>query len=99
MTDREGRLTTEEKASLLEQLNSKTRNVNCEVCGENNWMVADHLVTNVRFGAGSVRMGGAVYPQVALVCSNCSFVRYHMAIPLGITGEAEEVEPEEQVDD
>lgn len=97
MSEDNGTLTQDQIGKIKKWLDDKAANANCTTCGENDWLVAEHLIAGIRFADGGVRLGGAVYPQIALICSNCSFVRYFMANRiLAKETEADEAAPTEQ---
>ena len=69
---------------VLEALNKNKINANCEVCGQNNWSVADQavtlLVSNLK---GGISLPPPNIPSAALVCNNCGNVRL---VALGVLG-------------
>ena len=54
-----------------------------------------HLISGVVFANGGVHLGGTIYPQAIIVCDNCAYVRYFMAVPIGLT---EDDQPEDNSD-
>ena len=85
MKEQDGRLSAADKNKVTAWLNEKGVNHSCPVCGENEWIVGDHLLTGVlHFPDGGMSLGGAAYPTVILVCSNCAYTRHFMAGPIGL---------------
>ncbi len=82
MPDKDGKLTAAEKATVSAWLNTKGKNHNCPVCATNVWSIGDHLLFGMPFYGGGLRVGGAAYPQVFLVCTNCAYTRHFMAVPV-----------------
>ena len=61
---------------VLEALNKKKINANCEVCGQNNWSVGDQAVTLLVSNLeGGISLPPPNIPSAALVCNNCGNVR------------------------
>ena len=78
---------------VLEALNRKKINANCEVCAQNNWSVADQAVTlHVSNLEGTFSIPPPSIPSAALVCNNCGNVRLFALAALGLfkTGEGGE---------
>jgi hypothetical protein len=48
----------------------------CEVCGGGNWSIQEHSVTPIILKNGGFQLGGNAYPQVMVVCGNCSNTKY-----------------------
>ena len=73
MSDDQGKLTQEEKGAAGRWLKDHWKGSSaCAVCHANNWSVCDHLVAPVKTtDKGGVVIGGAVYPQVMVICMDC----------------------------
>jgi hypothetical protein len=84
MPNADGKLTPAEIETFRLWLNQKQRNHNCEVCGENNWGLGEHLLHGQIFTGGGLVVGGTTYPQAFIVCNNCAHIRLFMAVPIGI---------------
>jgi len=70
---------------VIQALNEKKINANCEVCGKNNWSVADQAVTLlVSDLRGGISLPPPNIPCAALVCNNCGNVRLFALAALGI---------------
>lgn len=81
MADKDKRLTKEQRDTFINWINSKAKNHDCPVCGENDWRVGSQVIHSMTENYFST---GTVYPQVFLSCNNCAFVRYFMAIQAGV---------------
>ena len=73
----------ERQEKALEWLKEKLQNKKCECCGNNNWNIADFIVTSPRFEDGMV-LGGKMMPHVASTCSNCGNTKFFNAVMMGI---------------
>ncbi len=79
MPDADGKLTEEEKQTIIAWLNQRGKNHACSVCQENSWTVGDHLLFGMVDRRGAASLGGAYYPQFFLSCNNCYYTRHFMA--------------------
>jgi hypothetical protein len=84
MPDRNGVLTAEERNRIAAQLGQKGKNTACPVCLENAWSIGEHLISAKVHMGGHLVFGGPTYPQAFIVCTNCGYVRYFMAVSLGL---------------
>jgi len=72
------------KEKLIKILNEKGVTVKCELCGQNNWAVADQAVTlNISKLEGPFQIPPPSIPSAALVCNNCGNIRL---FALGVLG-------------
>lgn len=79
-------LTKEQKQKAIDWLNRKAPVLACPSCKQQNFVLADHLVTaNVMSATGEVSLGGASYPQFLVTCTNCGHVLHYSAVMAGIT--------------
>jgi hypothetical protein len=70
---------------VLQALNKKKINANCEVCAQNNWSVADQAVTLLVSNLeGGISLPPPNIPSAALVCNNCGNVRLFALSVLGL---------------
>lgn len=81
MSDDSKQLTSKQQELFVDWVNSKAKNHQCPVCGENNWRVGEHIIHAL---AQEPLQAGKVYPQVFLSCNNCAFIRYFMAKTIGL---------------
>jgi hypothetical protein len=84
MADHTGKLSIAEKQKISEAINAcwGGRSEACPICGNTQWLIADHLVTTTTLG-GAFQLGGQVYPLVMLI-SPCCYTRLFNAIMLGV---------------
>lgn len=98
MPDKDGILTTEEKAKVISWLEERGYGrAPCPACGKDDWRIADHLLSGITYHGGGLMLGGPSYPQVLVFCTNCYYTRNFLAIPMGLTSrnkKDEEPEPE-----
>jgi predicted nucleic-acid-binding Zn-ribbon protein len=68
-----------EQAHRLEQwLNSRGISFNCPMCGSTQWETGE-IVSGV-----NVSGHGDVLPMVQVICSNCGYVMFFAATPIGL---------------
>jgi len=73
------------KQKVLAAINSKKIKSNCELCGQNNWSVADQAVTLLVSNLeGGISLPPPHIPTAALVCNNCGNVRLFALSVLGL---------------
>lgn len=71
-----------EREKIVGWLTQKGKNHNCPFCLTNNWALGDHLLSGMVFYGGNFVVGSSSYPQFFLICSNCSYTRHFMAVPV-----------------
>ncbi|HME23166.1 MAG TPA: hypothetical protein VKI44_17845 [Acetobacteraceae bacterium] len=86
--DKQGKLSLADKNKVIENLTKRQQGrtaAPCEMCGTNQWFVADHLLnaTIVVPGMG-LTVGGPSYPQVQVICGNCGHTRLLNAYAIGL---------------
>lgn len=70
---------------IVEVLNKKKANANCEICNSNNWAIADQAVTLlVSKLEGGISLPPPNIPCAVVVCNNCGNVRLFALNALGI---------------
>ena len=68
-----------EQAHRLEQwLNSRGIRFNCPICGSTQWETGE-IVT-----AANMSGHGDFLPMVQVICSNCGYVMFFAATPIGL---------------
>lgn len=69
------------KAKFVEFINAKVKEAGrCPECKELAITVADQIVSPIRLEGGNFQLGGPIYPQIMLVCTNCGNTRYFNAV-------------------
>ena len=92
MPDKDGVLTQEEMQRAQEHLRKKVPKLRCPACGEQNFSVAEHLLSpQLFFKGGALILGGSVaYPQLQLNCKNCSYTLLFSAVGMGVIAAQDE---------
>lgn len=87
MPDDQGRLSETEKREITQKIaklwvgSAK----NCPICGSNDWILADHLVSAPIITAGAgITIGGPTYPSVQLISQPCGYTLHFNAVILGV---------------
>jgi hypothetical protein len=88
MPDADGKLTSEEKAEVTNELNRRWegRSRACPICADTRWLISDHVVRPITMGAdGQTILGGLAYPNVLVISQGCgySFMMNIMILGLG----------------
>jgi hypothetical protein len=80
-----GLLTAEEKEKVQKWIDDKSKHpAACPVCGDERWIIADHLITPEPVSGGRLLYGGPAYPQFMLISVGCGYTRYFNAVISGI---------------
>ena len=81
----QGKLTDQDFESVKAWFKRKFPSGMMCVCGFPNvdWVVGQTVVTPLKY-TGGIDLGGPVYPQIHLACSNCGHTRYFNAIQAGL---------------
>ncbi len=82
MPDAENKLTNEEQAQTRRWLEEKGAMLPCPACGNQDWSVGEHLAIAPAYAPGVLKPGG--YPLVLLLCTRCTFMRWHSAMMVGL---------------
>jgi len=97
MPDKDGILTATEKQLIAAWLSTKSKNNACPVCSERSWSIGGHLISGKIYRGGNLSFGGPTYPQAFIVCTNCAYTRYFMAVQIGlIEAQSETDSPEKE---
>jgi hypothetical protein len=97
MPDVNGKLSEIEKEKILKWVKEKAaswspsltvvghqENLRCQVCGKQNWTLADHLVTPTVLNATGIGLLSPYFPQAMLVCNDCGGTVYINVHRLGL---------------
>ena len=85
MVEQDARLSQGEIEVIKKWMSQKLKQSVCSMCGENQWHIGDHLVASPISPKGvGMMLGEAVYPQVMMICTNCSHTVYFNAVAMGI---------------
>jgi len=79
------KLSEEQKSQMLNRLDEiwGTEKI-CPVCHHNQWAVFDTIYEIREFVGGSINVGGAIVPCIAVTCKHCSNTLFFNAIKLGL---------------
>ena len=55
----------------------------CEICGSESWTLAQDITVPLVF-EGSIKFGGATYPQISVICNNCGNTKNFNAVMMGV---------------
>ena len=87
--DKEGKLSQADKERLVRLIAEKQippgRPASaCDICGNANWFVADHLVYSATIRPGiALGIGGPTYVCAQIVCTNCGHTKLVNAYAVG----------------
>jgi hypothetical protein len=84
MPAKDGKLTPDEQERIKTWLAEKRAILPCPVCGNNGWSIAENLALGPLFIPGGAFVIGAGFPAVLIVCTRCTFFRWHSAVAMGI---------------
>jgi len=80
----------EKKKNASDWLTQKwTKNKECEICGSNQWTLAEGLVMSMPFVGRAFVIGGPSYPQLQIICNTCGNTKFLNAVIMGITNDKE----------
>lgn len=84
----------QKQAKALQWLDEKwlKDNRKCEICDNENWSLADELITQFSFSPSQIQIGGKSFPLIILTCDNCGNTKFINAIVSKVvdTGEINE---------
>ncbi len=69
------------------KLNEKIKNLNCVMCGQQNWNMEPFIVPVPVSSDFSVKLGGQVLPLVSITCTNCGNTHFFNLAMLGLIDE------------
>ena|SRR5690348_13406947 len=92
MPSTDGLLTPEELEIAKRWLLDREAVRNCPICGYTEWSISNRLAYAPTYARGLITIG-AGYPALIVVCSRCTFFRWHSAIAVGLVkADAQEAE-------
>lgn len=83
MPDAENKLTAVQQDKIRKWLTDREALRGCPICGNNQWTIADSLVLAPLYVPNGITLG-AGFPAAIVLCSRCTFFRFHSAIAMGI---------------
>lgn len=78
------KITEDQAKRILDWLNRKWPGHKCDVCGENDWSLAEDLVTPLVISGKDIQAGGVSYPMAMVICSNCAQTKFFNAVRIGL---------------
>ena len=77
-------ISQEEKKEIIQRLHVKIQSLECPMCHQHGFIIADGYFTNyLQDSLSNMQIGGSSIPTIAIVCSHCGFVSQHA---LGVLG-------------
>ena len=86
MPDFNGILSPEDREKIHAWYKEKCTNTACPVCKNRNWVLADHIIVPMIYSGIGMTMEATGYPQIMIVCQNCSLTLFFNAAKLGLIG-------------
>jgi hypothetical protein len=77
-------LTERQQEQMLAKLNELWKDLKCEVCDHQDWVIADRLYAPPVYNRGSTSDGPGLIPMVVASCNNCGNVKMVNAITIGL---------------
>ena len=77
-------LSQEQRGKLTAHIRNKAPNLQCPVCTQNKFTVADNLVMGVTVGSGGAVAMGQGIPMALVYCDNCFHSFHFVAGPLNL---------------
>ena len=79
-------LSDEDRQKINEWIHSKWTTLECERCGESDWVAMNHLVSGPTHAPNGFHgFGNKAYPMVMLACTNCANPRLLLSKPIGVS--------------
>jgi hypothetical protein len=88
--DFQGKLSAEEKLTVVHWLSDHWKTPDCPFHGHTTWEIGDVIGTHLFAGPGGgapgsgVQFGGPTYPLIVVTCGTCGYIVLLNAISLGI---------------
>lgn len=77
-------ITKEKKEELAKVLNSKISKLECPMCHQHDFIIADGFFNNsLQDTYQGLGIGGQAIPSIAIICTHCGFISQHA---LGVLG-------------
>lgn len=78
-------ISQEEKQKIISRLHDKIQSLECPMCHQRGFIIADGYFANyLQDSLSKMQIGGASIPTIAIVCSHCGFVSQHAVGMLGL---------------
>lgn len=78
-------LSNEQKEKIKVELLKKISTINCPMCQNKGFTIADgYFLNTIQADLASINLGGQAIPTIAIICNNCGFVSQHALGTLGL---------------
>jgi len=82
MPDDSGKLSPDDKQTVIKVLTERKCVNPCPLCGHPEWEIGDNMILHSLYGPKGFIIGAGV-PSVVIGCTNCAFFRFHSAVLFG----------------
>ena len=83
MPDEKGKLTADETKKAFSWLKLKLRVRTCPMCGEEDFGLSESIYAMPLSGSGAINLSECA-PAIAMLCSNCGYMRFFNALMAGV---------------
>ena len=81
-------LTIEEKQRIIEKVREILPYIECPICHNKHFVVADgYFNTSIQGQLNGMMLGGPSIPSIGLICNKCGFISHHALGVLGLLPE------------
>jgi hypothetical protein len=78
-------LSDAEKQDVIDVLNQRIKNLQCPMCQNKGFIIADgYFIHTIQTDLSQLQLGGTHIPTVAIICKHCGFVSFHALGVLGL---------------
>lgn len=78
-------LSVEDKQAIIEKIQTIIPNLECPVCHNKHFLIADgYFNTAIQGDLNGMRIGGPSIPSIGIICSKCGFISHHALGVLGL---------------
>lgn len=82
-----------EKRRIIQILNERIPNLECPMCHEKHFIIADGYFNSIiQAELNDIMIGGPSIPNIGIVCGNCGFISHHALGVLGLLPQKNETE-------
>lgn len=81
-------LTVEEKQRIIEKVQEILPYIECPICHNKHFVIADgYFNTSIQGQLNGMMLGGPSIPSIGLICNKCGFISHHALGVLGLLPE------------
>lgn len=84
------------KNKFKEKITQKTQDLRCPLCHNNNMVIEGPFSKTIQSNPGSLVIGGPSVPTMAVICSNCGYIR---EFALGSVGLLDQIKKRKEKDE